>query len=234
MFSSTSLYGIDPRVKVIWLVSSTSVYFTNNIFLILLVLIISGIAFFLSKSYKTLYVKGFYYVLAFFSFVFIFVMLTSGQKSDVLFVLVSILKWSAVILTSIAFFVITRPFEVMQALRGLKVPEGFVFALGISFRFIPVLLEEIEKITLAQKARGLYYGKGVKKIFRLPTIIKSLTIPLIVETLRKTWDVWLALNVRGFGLGKKRKNPRFKPSILNFAFLLYSICIIVFSLILEV
>jgi energy-coupling factor transporter transmembrane protein EcfT len=162
--------------------------------------------------------------------VLILVILTSGQTDDVFFLIISILKWSVVILTSIAFFVITRPFELVYALRGLKLPEGFVFAIGISFRFIPIIFEEIDKITLAQKARGLYYGKGIEKLFRLPSTIKALTIPLIVEILRKTWTVWLALNIRGYVLGKKRYNLRFKPSIINFIFISYSIGIILLSL----
>ena len=224
-----SLYEIDPRVKLVWLISSMSVYFTDNIFIILAVLLISSSIFLLSRAYKTIYGKGFYYILVIFLLVFMVGTLTSNQTSDIYFISLVLLKWSGMILTSIAFFVITRPFELIDALRGFKLPEGFVFALGISFRFIPVIFEEIEKITLAQKARGLYYGKGFGKLFRLPVAIKALIIPLIVEVLRKTWDIWLALNIRGYVFGKKRRTLRFKLSILNLSFLFYSISITLLS-----
>ena len=227
---SDIVYELDPRIKVIWLISCACVYFTDNILLILTITFISAAMFVISGAHKTIYMKVFYYVLIFFSMLFLLAMWESTETTSVIFALTAISKWLAIVLSSIAFFVMTKPFELMTALRSFRVPEGFVFSLGIGFRFIPIIFEASDKILQAQKARGLYSGKGLRKIIRIPMIINALTIPLIIEMLNRLWDMWLALMVRGFVLGKKRRKTKLVLSVPNLIVLSYSVIIIVVSI----
>lgn len=225
------VYGLDSRVKVVWLISSMVLFFIDNSLLVFLIIFASAVMFILSGGHRTIYMKGVKYILVFFLIIFFIAVLSFEQISDIELALFSILKWTGLMLSCIAFFTMTKPFELISALRSFRVPEGFVFALGIGFRFIPIIFEEIEQISMAQRARGLYTGRGFEKIIRLPTIINAMTVPLIEEILRKLWDMWLALNVRGFALGKRRPKNIFRFSIPNFIVLLYSISIIILSLI---
>ena len=228
---SDVVYELDPRIKVIWLISCACVYFTDNILLIFIITFISAAMFVISGAHKTIYMKAFYYILIFFLMLFLLAMWESTEITSVFFALTAISKWLAIVLSSIAFFVMTKPFELMTALRSFRVPEGFVFSLGIGFRFIPIIFESSDKILLAQKARGLYSGKGLlRKIIRIPTIIKALTIPLIIEMLNRLWDMWLALMVRGFVLGKKRRKIKLELSVSNLVVLGYSVIIIMISI----
>lgn len=230
---SDIIYELDPRIKVIWLISSASIYFTDNILLILIITFISVIAFVFSGAHKTIYMESFYYILFFFLMIFLLAMWESTDTVNVIFALTAISKWLAIVLSSIAFFVITKPFELMIALRSFRVPERFVFSLGIGFRFIPIIFEASDKILMAQKARGLYSGKGFRKILRVPMVINALAVPLIIEILYRLWNMWLALMVRGFALGKKRIKMQFKLSVPNLAILSYSITIILLSIIVR-
>jgi len=220
------VYDIDPRIKLIWLLSYTAVYFTENNLLIFIMTVSSAAMFLSSGAQKTIYMKALYYILVFLIILFIIATWGSGSEANITYALTVISKWLTITLSSIGFFVMTRPFELMSALRSFRVPEGFVFSLGIGFRFIPIIIESTDKILMAQKARGLYSGKGFKKILSIPTTINALTVPLIVEMLNRLWDMWLALMVRGFDISKRRKNARLKLSVSNLCILIYSFAII--------
>jgi energy-coupling factor transporter transmembrane protein EcfT len=213
-------------VKLIWLLSFAAVYFTENELLIFVMTISSAAMFLSSGAHKTVYMEAFYYILIFLIVLFILATWGSGGEANIVSSLTVISKWLTITLSSIAFFVMTRPFELMGAMRSFRVPEGFVFSLGIGFRFIPIIIESTDKILMAQKARGLYSGKGFKKVLSIPTMINAITIPLIVEMLNRLWDMWLALMVRGFDISKRRKNAKLKLSASNLCILIYSFAVI--------
>lgn len=220
------VYELDPRVKLIWLLSYMAVYFTENNLLIFIMTVSSAAMFLSSGAYKTIYMTAFYYILIFLIIIFILTTWGAGSEANIIYALVVMSKWLTITLSSIGFFVMTRPFELMSAMRSIRIPEGFVFSLGIGFRFIPIIIESADKILMAQKARGLYSGKGFKKVLSIPTMINALTVPLIIEMLNRLWDMWLALMVRGFDISKRRKNAKMKLSTSNLCILIYSFTII--------
>lgn len=226
------VYVLNPHVKLIWLISCAFLFFTTNILLILLIVTVSAIMFVLSGAHRTIYMKGFIYISAFFASILLLAIFVSGHQGDLILAIISISKWTGIVLSSMAFFAMTRPFELMVALRSFKVPEGFVFALGIGFRFVPVVFDQIEKISMAQRARGLRLRNGLGRLTGIPIVIRALVVPLVIEILRRSWDTWLALNVRGFSLAKRRRQTAHETSMQDLLVLSYSIGVIVASLIL--
>lgn len=221
------VYELDARVKVIWLISCAFVYFTDDKSLIFVITLVSAMMFIISDAYQTIYMKAFYYIFIFLIILFLLAMWESTEKANVIYAMTIISKWLAISLSCIAFFVMTKPFELMTALRNFRVPEAFVFSLGIGFRFIPIIFESADKILMAQKARGLYSGKGFRKILRIPMIINALAIPLIIEMLNRLWNMWLALMVRGFDIRRSQRRMKLELSASNLIVLSYSIVIIV-------
>ena len=76
-------------------------------------------------------------------------------------------------------------------------PYKYAFAAdGCPARFIPTLSREMEQIVLAQAARGcdLDLGSVIKRFSRMV----SLCIPLLVSALRRTENMAVSLEVRGF------------------------------------
>ena len=223
------IYELDPRLKLIWLMSYALVYIIENRVLILVMALSSAFMFLFSGAHKTIYMKALYYIFIFLIILFLFITWGSGGGLDIISATIIILKWLIITLSSIAFFVMTRPFEIMSAMRSLRVPEAFVFSLGMGFRFIPIIIESSGQILMAQKARGLLSGKGIKMIFSLPVLVNALAVPLIIETLNRLWEMWLALVVRGFDLHKEHKKNKLKLSISNLAVLIYSVVIMAAS-----
>ncbi|HDQ45246.1 MAG TPA: energy-coupling factor transporter transmembrane protein EcfT [bacterium] len=73
--------------------------------------------------------------------------------------------------------------------------------MSISMRFIPILLEESERIQRAQMSRGARFDGGL--IRKLKAMIPIL-IPLFVSTFRKANDLALAMDARCYRGGESR------------------------------
>ena len=88
----------------------------------------------------------------------------------------------------------------------------------IALRFIPVLLEETEKIMNAQKARGAELDSGTLRQ-RVKALIPVL-IPLFVSAFRRADELAMAMECRCYhgGEGRTRlKQLRMRPSDLAIA-----------------
>lgn len=83
----------------------------------------------------------------------------------------------------------------------------------IALRFIPTLLEETDKIMKAQLARGAQFDHG-----GLATRVRAfipVLVPLMVSAFRRSEDLALAMEARGYhgGAGRTRMTPlRWRPA----------------------
>ncbi len=96
----------------------------------------------------------------------------------------------------------------------------------LALRFIPTLIEEIERITNAQKARGADFENG-SFTDRAKALVPVL-IPLFVSAFRRAYELAFAMNCRCYTGGEGR--TRMKQMKLRFsdilAFLIYIIGLI--------
>lgn len=89
-------------------------------------------------------------------------------------------------------------------LKVIKFPvHEIAMIMSLALRFIPTLMEETEKITKAQKARGadLESGNFIKRIKSLIPIL----IPLFVSSIRRALDLSVAMESRCYHGGKRTK-----------------------------
>lgn len=104
------------------------------------------------------------------------------------------------------FFLTTSPEEVGLTLSSLRVPYTYTFALVTSIKFAPVIAEEVQNIVDAQRSRGVEFEKG-GPIRRLRSLL-SVLIPLMVNSLRRSYELAEAMEVKCFGANKKRTSYR--------------------------
>jgi len=100
------------------------------------------------------------------------------------------------------FFLTTTPEELGMTFTKLRIPYMYSFALISAIRFTPVLAEELQAIIDAQRARGLELDKG-GPITRIKRYVPVL-IPLIVNVLRRSYELAEAMEVKCFGASEKR------------------------------
>jgi biotin transport system permease protein len=106
-----------------------------------------------------------------------------------------------------------------RLLRPLRIPShDIAIMISVALRFVPTLLEEVERIKEAQVARGANFASGgfVKRLRKMA----SLVIPLILCTFRRADELALAMEGRGYQRGPRTYLRELKFSRADYAALL--------------
>ncbi|WMT43122.1 energy-coupling factor transporter transmembrane component T [Paenibacillus sp. D2_2] len=114
------------------------------------------------------------------------------------------------ILLSSVLTLTTKPLTLAQGLEKLMSPlsklhvpiEQFSLMIVIAIRFIPTIVEELDRIMLAQKARG--YDIASLKLPRRMFAYIPLLVPLLITTIQRAEQLSLAINARAYGNGRGR------------------------------
>lgn len=100
--------------------------------------------------------------------------------------------------------------KLMRPLKVFKVPVHEVaMMMSIALRFIPILLEETDKIMKAQIARGADFESG--NLFKKAKSLVPLLVPLFISAFRRANDLAMAMEARCYRGGDNR--TKMKPLI---------------------
>ncbi len=117
--------------------------------------------------------------------------------------------------------------KIMSPLKFIGVDvDDVIMMITISLRFIPITLEETNKIINAQKSRGADMNKGgpIDRIKSFTPII----LPLFASTFRRAYELSMAMECRCYGLkGSRTHLKNFKLGIADlFAMVLVGLIMI--------
>jgi len=102
--------------------------------------------------------------------------------------------------------------KLMNPLRLIKVPVHEVaMMMSIALSFIPILLEETDKIMKAQMARGADFESG--NLINKAKSLVPLLVPLFVSAFRRANDLAMAMEARCYRGGEGR--TKMKPLIYH-------------------
>jgi len=122
--------------------------------------------------------------------------------------------------------------KLLKPLKKVKAPVHEVaMMMSIALRFIPILLEETDKIMKAQMARGADFDEG--NLLQKAKSMVPLLVPLFVSAFRRANDLALAMEARCYrgGDGRTKMKPLkykktdFKAYAVLFGY--FALCIIV-------
>ena len=83
----------------------------------------------------------------------------------------------------------------MRPLKKIKVPvHELAMMMSIALKFIPILIEETDKIMSAQKARGADFETG--NIIQRAKAMIPILIPLFISALRRAEELAIAMESR--------------------------------------
>lgn len=98
----------------------------------------------------------------------------------------------------------------LAPLNKIHVPVHEVaMIMSIALRFIPILLEETDKIMKAQQARGADFDSG--NLIQKAKSLVPLLVPLFISAFRRANDLAMAMEARGYRGGEGR--TKMKPLI---------------------
>ncbi len=98
--------------------------------------------------------------------------------------------------------------KLLWPLRHIKVPvHEIAMMMSIALRFIPILLEETDKIMKAQMARGADFESG--GLLKRAKSLVPLLVPLFVSAFRRANDLAMAMEARCYrgGEGRTKMKP---------------------------
>lgn len=98
--------------------------------------------------------------------------------------------------------------SLMRPLEKIKVPvHEIAMMMSIALRFIPILLEETDKIMKAQIARGADFESG--NVIQKAKALVPLLVPLFISAFRRANDLAMAMEARCYhgGSGRTQMKP---------------------------
>ena len=97
--------------------------------------------------------------------------------------------------------------RLLSPLKKLKFPvHEFALMMTIALRFIPTLIEEVDKIIAAQKARGADFESG--NIINRTKALIPILVPLFVSSFRRADELSVAMECRCYKGGEGRTRLR--------------------------
>ena len=125
--------------------------------------------------------------------------------------------------------------KAFRPLNKIGVPiHEIAMMLTIALRFIPVLMEETDKIMRAQKARGADFESG--SLIQRAKGLVPIFIPLIVSSVKRSMDLAMAMEARCYhgGQGRTKMKPLVygrRDRIAYVVLLVYSIGMLVLKIV---
>ena len=98
--------------------------------------------------------------------------------------------------------------SVLSPLKKIKVPVHEIsMMMSIALRFIPILMEETDRIMKAQKARGADFETG--NLIQKAKSMVPLLVPLFISAFRRANDLAMAMEARCYrgGEGRTKMKP---------------------------
>ncbi len=142
--------------------------------------------------------------------------------------------------TSVFLTYTTTPIELTDAIEDLLWPlkklgvpvHDFAMMMTIALRFIPLLVDETDKIMTAQKARGADFSSG--SLAQRAKALVPVLIPLFVSAFRRAEELAVAMECRCYhgGEGRTRMNVRHvhaKDFVALFGVILFGVGIVVLN-----
>ena len=110
------------------------------------------------------------------------------------------------------FFGGLGPDEMRAALTRLRVPAGFVFILTTAMHYVPLIGRRFRQIMDAQQSRGIDLRPRVRNV---PHLL-ALLIPLLVQSMRLSDDLALAMESRGYGRRWSTARPTQRLALMDY------------------
>ena len=98
--------------------------------------------------------------------------------------------------------------SVLGPLKKIKIPVHEIsMMMSIALRFIPILMEETDRIMKAQKARGADFDSG--NLIQKAKAMVPLLVPLFISAFRRANDLAMAMEARCYrgGEGRTKMKP---------------------------
>lgn len=206
--SSSVMYQLDPRVKLLWLVSNMLLIICwPNSWILALTLLITLIF----TAVAGINLQVFFPLLKILGVIGLQFVIFQGfirQEGEILFCIGTLAFYlggalvgikGMMLLTTLAllflqFMMWTAPEELTLMLVKLKVPAKYAVLVGLALRFLPIMEKDLRNIYESQESRGLELTTTWQKAKGLLPVM----LPLILRALKRAQEVALSMELKGY------------------------------------
>ena len=226
--AESAIHKLDPRVKiVVTIIYIVSLFVTNDWIGYLAAFLFLAASIVISKVPLSLILRGMKSIAVLLGITIFFnLIFTPGDVVLVSFWKIKItqaglnmairmgIRLSFLIVGTSLMTLTTTPNQLTNALERLMKPLNFMLPvheiammMSIALRFIPILMEETDKIMKAQMARGADFETG-NIIVRIKNMV-PLLVPLFISAFRRANDLAMAMEARCYhgGAGRTQMKP---------------------------
>lgn len=125
-------------------------------------------------------------------------------QEQLFYMLNVILKYMVTVPVVIVFVSTTDPSEFASSLNRIGVSYKIAYSVSLALRYIPDIQREYRDISIAQQARGLEMESRKQSLFKRLKNAATMIFPLIISSMDRIETVANAMELRGFGKGRKR------------------------------
>lgn len=191
---SCTLYGFDPRIKLASTVALVVVLsFMRDVIALTVALFFVLALLAISRLPVLHFLKVFSMALPFIAVTSLAMLFTSGPQPA----LAMALRVSTSVISLLLLVTTTPFFDVLKALRWFRVPYIFCALLLFTYRYIFVILEELELMNMARRSRGFSLKGSLlsKDIFQTVSFTAGM---VLVRSYERSKRIYNGLLARGF------------------------------------
>jgi energy-coupling factor transport system permease protein len=107
------------------------------------------------------------------------------------------MRLTAMALTFAAFAMTTNPNDIALALTKLRIHYRYSYLTSFALRFLPLVQDEAQTLLMAMSVRGSP-DPAATNPFQRARAVTNMLLPLIVGSLRRSVDIALAMELRGY------------------------------------
>lgn len=226
--SDSVIHRMDPRVKLFWtLIFIISLFLKQNIYIYAAAGIFLFACIRISRVPVKFMLRGLKAVMLLLLFSVVFnIFLTKGEvilriwkitvtKEGLIIAAAMAVRLVFLIMGSSLMTLTTTPNDLTDGLekslgflKVIRVPVHEIsMMMSIALRFIPILIEETDKIMKAQQARGADFESG--GIIKKAKAMVPLLVPLFISAIRRAYDLATAMEAKCYrgGEGRTKMKP---------------------------
>jgi energy-coupling factor transport system permease protein len=141
------------------------------------------------------------------------------------------LKMLSNFMVSLVLILSITPSELAAGFTGLGLPYKFGTIVSLAFRYVPEIATDFETIKMSMQTRGLEMDTRKLNVFKRLKESMMILIPLILTSFDRIGNIANALDLRGFGQGKKKSYYCQDPAVSrDIAFRALAILVLAFSI----
>ena len=227
---NSDIHSLNPLSKIIsMLIFIISFLLIDNINIILIMFVFEIIIFFVTNLPFKIILKnilGLKYLLLFIILINIF------TKSSLINTVILIIKIIGITICANIFVCTTTTSAILKGLNKLLSPLRIIgintelvsLIISLALQFIPITIEEANRILKSLKSRGLSDESNLKtKILGL----KSLILPLYISSFRKADILSDIMELRFYSLNNKKVTKKINWNYLDISFVIIHVIILV-------